>query len=158
MIILCSACLLGVKCKYNGEHNLNEKVLKLAKEVTLAPVCPEQLGGLPTPRPKAEITGKAEDVLVGEARVLDENGRDVTRYFVKGAEETLKIAKLLGAKKALLKERSPSCGVTKVYDGTFSGKTKPGMGVTTCLLKKNGIKVYSEEQVDKLLQDLKSSV
>lgn len=99
--ILCSACLLGVNCRYDGKTKTNDKVLALAKTETLIPVCPEQLGGQSTPRPDAEIVGK---------KVLESNGKDVTSEFQKGAKEVLKIAKLLNIEKAILKQRSPSCG------------------------------------------------
>jgi uncharacterized protein YbbK (DUF523 family) len=135
---LCSACLLGVKCRYNGESALNKKVVALLKTEVLIPVCPEQLGGLPTPREPAEIVG---------GRVLTKSGKDVTENFERGAMETLKIAKLFNIKEAILKQGSPSCGCGRVYDGTFSGKTIKGDGVTAALLKRNGIKVVTEEDL-----------
>lgn len=135
---LCSACLLGVDCRYDGEHNGNEKVLELAKKETLIPVCPEQLGGLATPRIKSEIKGEG---------VVNCEGEDVTRQFKKGAEETLRIAKTFGVKEAILKQRSPSCGCGKVYDGTFSKKLVEGDGMTTKLLKENGIIIKTEEDL-----------
>jgi uncharacterized protein YbbK (DUF523 family) len=136
--ILVSACLLGIRCKYDGTSNKNERILKLAKDFILIPVCPEILGGLPTPREPAEQKGK---------RVITKSGRDVTKYFEKGAKEVLKICKILKIKKAILKQKSPSCGCGKIYDGTFSGKLIKGDGVTTKLLKKSGIKVLSEEDI-----------
>lgn len=135
-IILCSACLLGVKCRYNGKSKLSKRIIKLAKKAILVPVCPEQLGGLPTPREPAEQKGK---------RVFTKSGRDVTKNFQKGAKEVLRIAKLLGAKEAILKQKSPSCGSGQIYDGTFSKTLIKGNGVTTALLKKYGIKIFSEE-------------
>jgi len=137
-VILVSACLLGIKCRYDGKSKPNKKVLKLAKEKILIPVCPEILGGLPTPREPAEQKGK---------RVITKSGKDVTKYFKKGAKEVLKIAKILGVKKAILKQKSPSCGCGKIYDGTFSDKIIKGDGVTTKLLKKHKIKVISEEDL-----------
>jgi len=131
---LCSACLLGVKCRYDGQDSLNEKVVELLKTEILIPVCPEQLGGLPTPREPAEIVGN---------RVITKSGEDVTNKFLRGAMETLRIAKLFGVKEAILKQGSPSCGCGKIYDGTFSGKTIRGDGITTALLKKHGIKVIT---------------
>ncbi len=136
--ILVSACLLGVKCRYDGRSNKNRKVLKLAKKANLIPVCPEILGGLPTPREPAEQKGK---------KVVTKSGEDVTQNFKKGAKEVLKIAKLFGIKKAILKQRSPSCGCGQIFDGTFSGKIIKGDGVTTVLLKRNGVKVMSEEDL-----------
>jgi uncharacterized protein YbbK (DUF523 family) len=141
-MILVSACLVGVNCKYNGKNNLNKKIRKLVKSGKAIPVCPEQLGGLPTPREPANLTADGFDVLKGKAKVLTESGKDVTINFVKGAREVLKLAKLLGAKKAILKARSPSCGCGKTW---ISGKVANGDGVTVALLKRNGIKVYSEE-------------
>lgn len=139
--MLCGACLLGVKCRYDGKDKLNKKVLGLAKRKILIPVCPEQLGGLPTPREPAEQRGN---------KVITKSGKDVTQNFRKGAKEVLKIAKLFNIKEAILKQRSPSCGCGEIYDGTFSGKIIKGDGVTTSLLKKNGIKVISEEDLIKI--------
>ena len=135
---LCSACLLGIKCRYDGESQPHENIIKLAKREILIPVCPEQLGGLPTPREWSEIKEKG---------VYTRSGKNITENYKKGAEETLRIAKLYGVKEAILKQRSPSCGTTKIYDGTFSGKVVEGEGITAGLLKKNGIKVISEEDL-----------
>jgi uncharacterized protein YbbK (DUF523 family) len=142
-----SACLAGINCKYNGGNNLNNEILKLVKEGKAILVCPEQLGGLPTPRLPSEIIFSEKDNL----KVIDIEGKDVTEKFIKGANETLKIAKDVKAKAAILKSRSPSCGYGYIYDGTFSGKLKKGNGVTADLLKKHGIKVYTEENLDELL-------
>ncbi len=143
-----SACLLGVDCKYNGKNNLNNKVLNLLSEDTLIPICPEQLGGCPTPRIPAEIVGgDGADVLDAKGRVMTKNGEDVTEYFIKGAREVLKIAQAMGIEKAILKARSPSCGVCSIYDGTFSGKTKKGNGVTSEILKRNGVSILTEEDI-----------
>jgi uncharacterized protein YbbK (DUF523 family) len=142
---LVSACLIGKRCRYDGSHKRNEAVVALAKRQKLIPVCPEELGGLPIPRPPSEIVGgDGADVLVGKTRVLTKQGEDVTPYFLKGAAEVLKIAQAHNVKKAVLKTRSPSCGCGEIYDGTFSGKTRPGDGVTTALLKQNGIEVVGE--------------
>jgi len=135
---LCSACLLGIKCRYDGKSKEDRKVIDLAKREVLIPVCPEQLGGLPTPRESRERRGK---------RVITISGRDETENHRRGAEETLKLAKMLGIKEAIFKQKSPSCGCGHIYDGTFSGKIIKGEGVTTELLKKNGIKVISEEDL-----------
>lgn len=146
-MIIVSACLCGVNCKYNGENNLNQKVLKLLQEGKAIPVCPEQLGGQSTPRAAHEICdGTGADVLDGKCRIKGPEGDDATEEFLKGAYETLKIAKESGAKVAILKARSPSCGFGKIYDGTFSGNKIEGNGVTAELLKRNGIKVYTEEE------------
>lgn len=135
---LCSACLLGVKCKYDNTDSLNKKVVALSKKKVLVPVCPEQLGGLPTPREPSEIRND---------KVFTKSGEDVTKEFVKGAEETLMLAKKLGVKEVIFKQKSPSCGCGRIYDGTFSNKLIKGNGITTALLKKNGIKVVSEEDL-----------
>ena len=137
-IILCSACLLGIKCRYDGKDKLIKKVIELSKKKILIPVCPEQLGGLSTPREPAEQKGK---------RVITELGKDVTQNFKKGAKEVLKLAKLFGIKEAILKQKSPSCGFGKIYDGSFSGKLIKGNGVTAALLKRKGIKIITEEDL-----------
>lgn len=153
-MILVSACLCGVNCKYDGGNNINERVLKLFREGKAVLVCPEQLGGQITPRPAHEIVnGTGADVLDGKCRVLGPEGDDdVTEEFIKGAKETLNIAKECGAKVAILKARSPSCGCGRIYDGTFSGNKVLGNGVTAELLERNGIKVYSEEDEFELSQ------
>ncbi|SET50467.1 Uncharacterized conserved protein YbbK, DUF523 family [Natronincola peptidivorans] len=144
---LISACLLGVNCRYNGKNNEKPSILKSIGEDSFIPICPEQLGGLTTPRPPAEIQGgDGEDVLEGKARIINKNGEDVTEAFVRGAKETLKIAKCLEVSEAILKARSPSCGVGEIYDGTFSNVFRKGCGVTTAILKKNGIMIYSDEE------------
>lgn len=132
--ILVSACLLGTNCKYSGGNNYSEEVMEYLKDYEIIPICPEQLGGLPTPRPASEIIGD---------KVINNEGTDVTSNYQKGAEEALKIAKLLGIKKALLKAKSPSCGNGKIYDGTFSGTLIDGDGITTKLLKENNIEVIT---------------
>lgn len=147
-MVLVSACLCGVNCKYNGGNNLREEVLKLLKEGKAIPVCPEQLGGQETPRePHEIIQGDGAMVLDGKARILGPKNDDATKEFTKGAEETLKIAKAIGAEYAILKARSPSCGVGTIYDGTFSGNKRNGNGVTAELLIRNGIKVFTEENL-----------
>lgn len=135
MKILVSACLLGADCKYNQKNNDCQRVRELIKEHEIVPVCPEIMGGLPTPRIPAEICGD---------RVITKDGRDVTKQYQKGASETLKLAKLYGCNLAVLKERSPSCGCGMVYDGTFSKTLTEGDGITAALLKKNGIQVAGE--------------
>lgn len=138
--LLVSACLLGICCRYDGRGNPDDAVLSLINrdDITLIPVCPEQLGGLSTPRIPSERRGE---------RVVNQSGEDVTSQFIRGAEEALRIAKLYGCQVAVLKERSPSCGCGRIYDGTFSGKLADGDGVTAELLRREGIKVYGESQV-----------
>jgi len=135
---LCSACLLGIRCRYDGKSKEDKKVLELAKKEVLIPVCPEQLGGLATPRENRERQ---------ENKVITKSGRDETGNMKGGAEEVLKLAKIFGIKEAIFKQRSPSCGCGQIYNGTFSGKIIKGDGVTTELLKKNGIKIITEEDL-----------
>jgi len=140
--ILISACLAGFNTKYNGGHNYNEIFADMVKKGKAVPFCPEQAGGLTTPRNPSEITGgDGRDVLEGKARVITDKGEDVTEAFIRGAEEALKLAKLIGADTAILKSRSPSCSTKCVYDGTFSGTLRDGMGVTAAYLKAHGVKV-----------------
>ena len=136
--ILVSACLLGINCKYNGDNNENIKVLEFIKDKEVIPICPEIMGGLTTPRPPSEIK---------ENKVINNLDIDVTENFQKGANETLKLAKLFGVKKALLKAKSPSCGVGKIYDGTFSGNLIDGNGITTKLLLEHNIEVLTEKDL-----------
>ena len=143
--ILVSACLLGGPCRYDGTGKADERLLTLAKTHTLIPVCPEQLGGLCTPRPPAERSG---------ARVLTQSGEDVTDAFRRGAEQTLFLARLLGCKTAILKANSPSCGSGSIYDGSFQKRLIPGEGMTTALLRQNGIAVLSEQDDLSALQSI----
>jgi uncharacterized protein YbbK (DUF523 family) len=155
MMILVSACLAGLDVKYNGSHNLNEKIKKWFDEKKAIPICPEVLGGLSIPREPAEIVGgEGGDVLDGHAKVITNNGIDVTEQFIKGANETLKIALDLNATMVILKERSPSCGSSMIYSGEFNGNKKRGTGVTAALLKRNGIQVLSEENFMVLLNEM----
>ena len=140
--ILISACLVGENCKYNGGNNLNPKIEALLEKYDLIPFCPEVEGGLDTPRNPSEIKGEF---------VFMDNGRDVTESFYKGAKKALMLALFLKIKIAVLKERSPSCGTNQVHDGSFTNTLIDGMGITAKLLKENGIAVYSEDEIDKLL-------
>ena len=146
---LVSACLLGVRCRWDGKIKGDRKIIELVKKEILIPVCPEQLGGLPTPRkPCGILGGNGEDVLNGKAKVLSaKSGEDFTKNFIKGAKETLKIAKIFGIKEAILKQPSPSCGLGKTYalDEKFKNKKVEGNGVTAALLKRHGIKVLTEK-------------
>ncbi|WP_138205150.1 DUF523 domain-containing protein [Haloimpatiens lingqiaonensis] len=149
-MIIVSACLCGINCKYSGGNNLNQKVLELVKEGKAIPVCPEQLGGLSTPRIPHEIKGgTGKEVLEGSAKLINPKGGDSTKEFIKGAYETLKIAQAVRAKKAILKAKSPSCGCGLIYDGTFTGNKIKGNGVTAELLLQNGIEVITDEIIDK---------
>ena len=138
-MILVSGCLVGEKCKYNGDDNFSQKLDNLLEGREYVTVCPEELGGLGTPRPKSEIRGD---------KVVSEFGVDVSDNFNKGALATLEIAKKNNVKIAIMKESSPSCGSQKVYDGTFSGVKIPGLGIAARMLSDSGIKVYSEVTID----------
>ena len=144
---LISECLCWVNCKYNGLNNYNEICEKLLASGKAILVCPEQLGGLPTPRIPSEIIGNSLDILDGKGEVVNKEGSDVTAQFIKGAKETLDIAKKLNIKIAILKDGSPSCGVNYIYDGNFSGTKINGMGVTAQLLKESLIDVISEDEL-----------
>lgn len=137
-VILVSACLVGVRCRYDGESKPCAKLIAMAQGAVLVPVCPEQLAGLPTPRVRHERVG---------ARIVSETGADATEAFERGAEQALAVARLCGARQAILKARSPSCGVGVVYDGTFSGKLVRGNGVAAARLAREGIAVSTEEDV-----------
>ncbi len=146
--ILISACLLGNKVRYDGKDNLidNDLIRRLNSQGRLISVCPEMEGGLPTPRPPAEIQNKFP------LRITAINNEDVTPQFLAGAERTLEIAKREGCCCAFLKSRSPSCGNLEVYDGNFTGTIKPGSGATADELMRNGIPVYNERQLDQLIE------
>ena len=146
---LISACLLGIKCAWDGQDIYkSDKAIELSNSEMLMPVCPEQLGRLRTPRAPQEVQGgTGEDVLDGKCKVLNIDGKDVTQGFIAGAEETLKIVKLFHIEGFIGKSRSPSCGCGQIYDGTFSRKLIDGDGVTTALLKRNGIRVITEEDL-----------
>ncbi|MBO8181718.1 MAG: DUF523 domain-containing protein [Archaeoglobus sp.] len=135
---LCSACLLGIECRYDGKSSFNEKIVELAKREILIPVCPEQLGGLPTPREPVELRN---------GRAITKSGKDVTDYLERGARQVLKLAELFGIKEAIMKQGSPSCGCGKIYDGSFSGRLIEGDGITTALLMKNGVRVTAVEEL-----------
>ena len=139
--LLISACLLGTNCKYNGGNNAlpPEKLAALEERYRLVPVCPEQAGGLPTPRLPSECRGE---------QVVNRAGEDVTEAFRRGAELALETALREDCRLALLKERSPSCGSGRIYDGSFTATVIPGDGVTAEMLKKSGITVYSETEFE----------
>ncbi len=137
--VIVSACLLGLKTRYDGGDALSPEALEALQGKLAIPACPEQLGGLPTPRPRAAIvSGDGSDVLDGRSRVADEKGKDVTESFLRGAEGMLNIARLSGAKKAFMKEKSPSCGVSLICRDSAC---IPGSGVAAALLKREGLKI-----------------
>lgn len=137
-MILISACLAGVNCRYDGGNCYNEKIMELVKNGEAILVCPEQLGGLSTPRVPAEIIN---------GKVITKDGIDVTEEYKKGATEVLKLAKCLNINKAIFKSKSPSCGCGIIYDGTFSGNKVNGNGITTQVLLDNGINVITEKDI-----------
>lgn len=141
--LLISACLLGENCRYDGRSQpLPEAVLRrLREKYELLPVCPEQEGGLPTPRIPSERRGE---------RVVNRSGEDVSAFFERGAERALALARESGCKRALFKERSPSCGSGSVYDGSFTGRLIPGDGVTAEKLKAAGVELYGESEAERL--------
>lgn len=143
MKLLVSACLLGLPCRYDGASKGHPLLPDLLERHTLVPVCPEQLGGLPTPRPPAERRGE---------RVVTQCGTDVTVQYRRGAQEALTLCRMFHCDAALLKERSPSCGLGEIYDGSFSRHLVPGNGVTAALLRENGISVFGESQIEELLK------
>lgn len=142
--LMVSACLLGTACRYDGRSKPigDEQLEALKKRCTLIPICPEQLGGLATPRLPCERSGKA---------VIRNDGADVTEEYSRGANEALRLAKMLKIKKALLKAKSPSCGVGRIYDGSFSGRLIAGDGITAELFRKNGIEVLCEDDISHML-------
>ena len=147
--VLLSACLAGVPCTHAAEAKTRAWALKLVAEGRAATVCPEVAGGLPIPRPEAELVGGAgNEVLDGEARVVSVGGEDVTDNYRRGASAAVEAAERSGARLAILKARSPSCGCGAIYDGTFAGRTVPGDGVTAAALKRAGLDVTSDEDVE----------
>jgi uncharacterized protein YbbK (DUF523 family) len=163
--VLVSACLLGEAVRYNGgDMRCDDDILqRWLREGRVISVCPEVVGGLPVPRPRAEIADGADgmQVLAGNAKVFDSNGRDVTACLVSGAEQALERARARQIRVAVLKEGSPSCGTGHIFDGSFSGTRVPNHGVTAALLQQAGIHVFSEAQLaeaDTLLKQLEAGI
>lgn len=146
--LLVSACLLGISCRYDGKSKPCPAVIALRERYRLIPVCPESLGGLPIPRLPSEIDGD---------RVKMQDGHDVTENYRNGAETVLRIAQENRCTVAILKEKSPSCGSGQIHNGKFDGGLIPGDGITTALLKRNGITVLGESHIDKLPEHLDSA-
>lgn len=141
--LLVSACLLGVSCRYDGKSKPLDGIEKLTEKYELIPVCAEIMGGLPTPRDPAEIIGE---------KVVTKNGRDVTAEYINGASEVLRLGKFFGCKKALLKEKSPSCGRGIIHNGKFDGGLKEGNGKTAAILLENGFEVFGESEIEELMK------
>lgn len=154
--VLVSACLLGQPVRYDGRASGHPDVLqRWQAEGRVVPLCPEVAGGLPTPRPPAEISGgQGGEVLDGEVQVLTVSGEDVSAAFLAGARHALALVRQHGIGVAVLKAGSPSCGNRLTYDGTFSGVKVPGEGVTTALLRREGVLVFSELELEQAQQAL----
>jgi len=150
-LYIVSACLAGLNTRYNGKNSSDPDIIKLLKEGKAIPLCPEQLGGLPTPREPVDfVDGDGEDFLSGKAQLIGrESGENKGKFFLRGGEEIVKFAKKLGIKRAYLKDGSPSCGVKWVY---INGKLSRGIGVTTALLRRAGIEVIARKSPE--AQDL----
>ena len=144
--ILISACLIGDKCKYDGKSNYNPLIKELLEYYELVPFCPEVEGGLKTPRDPAELK---------DGKVITSKGRDVTHQFEEGAEKAYNICMYLGIHYAILKDNSPSCGSTSIYDGSFKSKLIKGEGITTKYLKQRGIKIIPDTEIEKFLEETK---
>lgn len=156
-VVLISGCLLGLSCNYKAKASpvYLERLSPLIDELVAAgivflPVCPEQQGGMPTPRIPSELQDDADSILAGQGKILNREGEDVTGFFIKGAEESLRMARLYQVRLAILKSRSPSCGSKGVYDGTFSGKLVKGRGIAAALLQNAGLKVFDEQEFEEL--------
>lgn len=152
--VLVSACLLGQPVRYDGRASGHPDLLqRWQAEGRVVPLCPEVAGGLPTPRPPAEIPGgQGAQVLAGRARVIAVSGEDVSEAFLAGAQLALALVRRHGIRVAVLKSGSPSCGNRLTYDGSFSGVKVPGEGVTTALLRREGVLVFSELELDQAEQ------
>ena len=142
--LLISACLMGIGCRYDGKSIKKVDVERISEKYDLIPVCPEIYGGLPTPRPRSERIGN---------QVFFKDGTEVTENFERGAEHVIAIAKATGARRALLKQRSPSCGKGEIFDGSFTGRVTVGLGVAAEFMMMRGIHVYTEHEIDMLLKD-----
>lgn len=148
MKYIVSACLVGKACKYDAGHNRNEAVIDFLKKHEWIALCPENLAGLGTPRPRTEIQeGTGAEVLCAKAKVINEHGEDVSAAFVRGAQELLHVCQSENVEAAILKARSPSCGFGTIYDGSFSGRIKKGNGVSAEVLWQQGIAIQTEEDI-----------
>lgn len=156
--ILISSCTAGFATRYNAKDKHHSQMRELSERFILIPFCPEQAGGLPTPREPAEIEqGKeAKDVLKGSAKIYTKSGKDVTDAFLRGARMALEVCRLNNVDMVILQSKSPSCALRLVYDGSFSGNMKEGMGITAQLLVENGYAVVEESEIGKILLEEKS--
>ena len=157
--VLVSACLIGERVRYNGMINScgSSILADWKRQGRIVPFCPEVAAGLSVPRPSSEIAGgDGSTVWRGDARVVNINGQDVTKYFLDGAQKALELTRSLKITLAVLKEGSPSCGSTYIYDGSFSGIKIPGRGVTSVLLGENGIRVFNEREIPEAVAYLKT--
>ena len=150
--VLISACLLGKNCRYDGGHSHIKELDDL--DVDIIPVCPEEAGEMGTPRPAAEMQGNAESILKGNGSVITNEGNDVTEKFIQGAEESLETGLIAGAKYAILKSCSPSCGIGKVYDGSFTSSLIDGEGIFAYLCRQRGIHCISSDDAKKIKKTL----
>lgn len=157
-MILVSACLLGTPVRYDGRAAScrDPRLQQWLDQGLIVSICPEVAGGLGVPRPAAEIRGgSGPDVLAGDARITTRDRSDVTRYFIAGAKRALELAQKTGARLAILKEQSPSCGSQQIHDGRFLGHRISGQGVTAALLRSHGIAVFNEHQLDDVARALR---
>ena len=150
--VLISACLLGKNCRYNGGHSQLNELNKL--DVEWIPVCPEESGGLGTPRPSAEMQENAETILNGKGKIITNKGKNVTAEFIQGAEQSLQLGLGAEVKIAVLKSKSPSCGIGKIYDGSFTKTLKTGNGIFAHLCHKNDITCISSDNIDQIKKTL----
>jgi len=148
--IIVSACLLGDKCRYDGKGNYNENVKFLREHFDIVPICPEQFGGMKTPRDPSEIRDGGS--------VISNKGKDVTKYFEKGRDDTLNIVRYFHIKKAVLADKSPSCGVKQIYNGRFNGTLIDGQGITTLGLNNLGVKCYTIDEVEQLIEKTQKQI
>ncbi|MFW6035358.1 MAG: DUF523 domain-containing protein [Halothermotrichaceae bacterium] len=150
-MILVSACLMGKNCRYDGDNCLHNKLARLLAGKDIKLICPETAGGLDVPRVPAEIVnGDGFDVLEGKAHIDNKEGQDVTRYFLRGCNQIYKEINNKHIEFAVLKSKSPSCGVNQIYSGRFDGKLQSGRGVWAAYLIKKGIPVYTEQDIEKI--------
>jgi len=150
--ILISACLLGKNCRYNGGHSQLTELEEI--DVEWIPVCPEELGGLGTPRPSAEMQENAETILNGKGKIITNKGKNVTSEFIQGAEKSLQLGLEAEVKIAVLKSKSPSCGIGKIYDGSFTKTLKTGEGIFAHLCHENDIECFSSDNINQIKKTL----